>query len=54
MDELPDKNSTLPWIEKYRPAMLEDLVAHEDIISIREYWGKFSWFVKLKGLCHEI
>eukprot|EP01084_Bolivina_argentea_P178784 309023_1 len=34
MGELSDKNSTLPWVEKYRPAVLEDLVAHEDIISI--------------------
>lgn len=24
----------LPWVEKYRPAKLEDLVAHEDIVSI--------------------
>lgn len=24
----------LPWVEKYRPNKLEDLVAHEDIISI--------------------
>ncbi|CAN0393326.1 unnamed protein product, partial [Laminaria digitata] len=25
---------TLPWVEKYRPSSLEDLVAHEDIVSI--------------------
>ena len=24
----------LPWVDKYRPAKLEDLVAHEDIVSI--------------------
>lgn len=24
----------MPWVEKYRPAKLEDLVAHEDIVSI--------------------
>jgi replication factor C subunit 3/5 len=24
----------LPWVEKYRPQRLEDLVAHEDIVSI--------------------
>jgi len=24
----------LPWVEKYRPKRLEDLVAHEDIVSI--------------------
>jgi len=24
----------LPWVEKYRPQRLEDLVAHQDIISI--------------------
>jgi replication factor C subunit 3/5 len=24
----------LPWVEKYRPKRLEDLVAHEDIVNI--------------------
>lgn len=24
----------MPWVEKYRPSKLEELVAHEDIISI--------------------
>lgn len=24
----------MPWVEKYRPASLEELVAHEDIVSI--------------------
>ncbi|CAM9301776.1 unnamed protein product [Phaeothamnion confervicola] len=24
----------MPWVEKYRPATLDDLVAHEDIVSI--------------------
>eukprot|EP00545_Synedropsis_sp_CCMP1620_P013684 CAMPEP_0119004032 /NCGR_PEP_ID=MMETSP1176-20130426/911_1 /TAXON_ID=265551 /ORGANISM="Synedropsis recta cf, Strain CCMP1620" /LENGTH=338 /DNA_ID=CAMNT_0006955693 /DNA_START=63 /DNA_END=1077 /DNA_ORIENTATION=- len=28
------KTLQLPWVEKYRPKKLEDLVAHEDIISI--------------------
>ncbi|CAM9960395.1 unnamed protein product, partial [Hapterophycus canaliculatus] len=27
---------TLPWVEKYRPSSLEELVAHEDIVSIRK------------------
>lgn len=25
--------SSLPWVEKYRPATLDDVVAHQDIIS---------------------
>ncbi|CAM9725616.1 unnamed protein product [Scytosiphon promiscuus] len=25
---------TLPWVEKYRPSTLDELVAHEDIVSI--------------------
>jgi len=29
-----DGRQYLPWVEKYRPSRLEDLVAHEDIISI--------------------
>ncbi|RYH12796.1 hypothetical protein EON65_37260 [archaeon] len=24
----------LPWVEKYRPSSLDDLIAHEDIIKI--------------------
>lgn len=28
------RDSQLPWVEKYRPQRLEDLVAHEDIINI--------------------
>ncbi|XP_077291476.1 replication factor C subunit RfC3 [Arctopsyche grandis] len=28
-----DKNVNLPWVEKYRPATLDDLVSHEDIIT---------------------
>ncbi|VEU44848.1 unnamed protein product [Pseudo-nitzschia multistriata] len=27
-------NSNLPWVEKYRPERLEDLVAHEKIVNI--------------------
>ena len=26
--------STLPWVEKYRPSSLSELIAHEEIISI--------------------
>ena len=26
----------LPWVEKYRPDKLDDLIAHEDIISTSE------------------
>ena len=31
----PDQLSGAPWVEKFRPAGLGDLVAHEEIISIR-------------------
>lgn len=37
MDIDPSSKSSevqLPWVEKYRPERLEDLVAHEDIINI--------------------
>lgn len=30
-------SSDLPWVEKYRPTSLDDLIAHEEIISICEY-----------------
>jgi hypothetical protein len=31
---VPEESIQMPWVEKYRPAKLEDLVAHEDIVSI--------------------
>ncbi len=31
---MPEKDSTnLPWVEKYRPNALQELISHEDIIS---------------------
>ena len=32
--QISDEKIQMPWVEKYRPARLEDLVAHEDIVSI--------------------
>lgn len=34
MNAAEARHNQLPWVEKYRPNKLEDLVAHEDIISI--------------------
>lgn len=31
---LSEDQVQMPWVEKYRPASLKDLVAHEDIVSI--------------------
>jgi replication factor C subunit 3/5 len=39
-------NETLPWIEKYRPVMLDDVVSHGDIISVLKN------FVKNKQVPH--
>lgn len=30
---LGDGPDNLPWVEKYRPVTLDDVVAHQDIIS---------------------
>ncbi|XP_015117244.1 replication factor C subunit 5 [Diachasma alloeum] len=30
---MSEKRSNLPWVEKYRPATLNDLISHEDIIK---------------------
>lgn len=30
----PSSDPQMPWVEKYRPSKLEELVAHEDIVSI--------------------
>ena len=34
MDVMSRDRTQLPWVEKYRPSTLQDLIAHEDIISI--------------------
>ena len=31
---VPSAKDTLPWVEKYRPDSLDELIAHEEIISI--------------------
>lgn len=38
MTKTVDREANLPWVEKYRPKKLEDLVSHEDIIkTIRKF-----------------
>ena len=38
VDEPSKAQKNLPWVEKYRPSALEDLVSHEDIITtIRKF-----------------
>lgn len=34
--EAGGKTSQLPWIEKYRPKSLSELIAHDEIINIRK------------------
>lgn len=34
---LKDAKSNLPWVEKYRPATLDDLISHEEIISTSKF-----------------
>ena len=29
----PSQSENLPWVEKYRPKQLDDLISHQDIIS---------------------
>ena len=31
--EKVDPTAALPWVEKYRPSSLSDMIAHEEIIS---------------------
>ena len=31
---VPSAKDTLPWVEKYRPNSLDELIAHEEIIHI--------------------
>lgn len=32
-----EAKKTLPWIEKYRPSTLQDLISHEEIVKTRTY-----------------
>lgn len=44
--QIPKINNTLPWIEKYRPAVLDDIISHDDIINTLRV------FIKNKCLPH--
>ncbi|XP_063613930.1 replication factor C subunit 5-like, partial [Penaeus indicus] len=33
-----DRSRNLPWVEKYRPKTLQDLISHEDIISTIQHF----------------
>jgi hypothetical protein len=35
-EKIAAAKQSLPWVEKYRPSSLDELIAHEDIISIRK------------------
>lgn len=41
MDEENIDPKNLPWVEKYRPASLEDLVSHQEIIKASKFRMKF-------------
>ena len=39
----------LPWVEKYRPNKLDDLISHQEIIStIQKFIGEFRSFKTFK------
>lgn len=50
---LGNSSMSLPWVEKYRPQTLQDMIAHDDIIQIRKFWMPTaqvefdSWFCAL-------
>ncbi|CAO1385819.1 unnamed protein product [Diamesa serratosioi] len=46
MDQNMETTANLPWVEKYRPATLDDLISHEEIISTS------SKFIKQNQLPH--
>lgn len=41
-----DKTSRMPWVEKYRPAKLDDLISHDEIVST------INRFIERKQLPH--
>lgn len=36
-EKIAAAKQSLPWVEKYRPSSLDELIAHEDIIAICKY-----------------
>lgn len=46
MTTVAENNDRLPWVEKYRPAKLDDLISHDEIIST------ISRFISEKQLPH--
>lgn len=40
-----DGNVNIPWVEKYRPASLTELIAHEEITNTRK--------LQFLSLCYE-
>ena len=45
-EDIDDKKSTLPFIEKYRPASLDEMISHTEIIST------FKLFIKDGNMPH--
>jgi len=43
---LPEEDNSLPWVEKYRPVTMEDVVSHQDII------GTIEKFIEKNRLPH--
>jgi hypothetical protein len=37
-----DAPTTIPWVEKYRPATLSDLISQQDIVNTSEYDAAFA------------
>lgn len=33
IEEPSKKKANIPWTEKYRPATLDDVISHEDIVA---------------------
>ena len=49
------RKANLPWVEKYRPNALEELISHDDIVrTIRKFISQVNmlcidtWFIKEK------
>ena len=42
---IDDKKKNIPWVEKYRPSNLNDVIAHEEIVKTSNFYFFFYFYI---------